>query len=259
MATGTEDIEVTRRDGVQVLRLARAAKKNALTSAMYTALADGLQAGDSDPAIGAHVFMGSGGVFSAGNDIVDFMAAAKAGGALGGPVERFVRLLPRVAKPMIAAVDGPAVGVGATMLLHCDLVYATPAVRLSMPFLDLGLVPEAGSSLLLPLRIGYVRAFEMLVLGETFDGERARDAGLVNRLVAADQLEAIALDAARRLCAKPPEALAIARRLMRGDATELEARMSVEVEAVRQRLASPEAMEAFQAFVEKRPPVFRRA
>lgn len=254
----TTDVGIARAGGVQTLRLERAAKKNALTAAMYTALADALEAGDAASDVAAHVIVGSGGVFSAGNDIPDFIASSKAGGTLGREVERFVRLLPRVKKPLVAAVDGPAIGVGATLLLHCDLVYATPAARLSMPFLDLGLVPEAGSSLLLPQRMGYARAFEMLVLGEVFDGERAREAGLVNKLVPADALEATALAAARRLAAKPPEALAIARRLLRGDPAALEARMTEEVAAFRLRLASPEAMEAFQAFMEKRPPVFRR-
>lgn len=254
----TTDIEVSRADGVQMLRLARPAKKNALTAAMYAALADALEAGDASADVTAHVFVGSGGVFCAGNDIPDFIASSKAGGNLGRDTERFVRLLPRVTKPMIAAVDGPAVGVGATLLLHCDLVYATPAARLSMPFLDLGLVPEAGSSLLLPQRMGYARAFEMLVLGEVFDGARAREAGLVNRVVPPDELEKVVLAAARRLAMKPPEALAIARRLMRGDTAALEARMTEEVTAFRLRLASPEAVEAFQAFMEKRPPVFRR-
>lgn len=258
MSSATTDIEITRRDRIQTLRLNRPAKKNALTSAMYAALADALASGDAADDVTAHVFVGSGGVFSAGNDIPDFIASSQAGGALGGEVERFVRLLPRVAKPMIAAVDGSAVGVGATLLLHCDLVYAAPAARLSMPFLDLGLVPEAGSSLLLPMRMGYARAFEMLVLGEVFDAERAREAGLVNRVVPADELEQVALAAARRLSMKPPEALAIARRLMRGDTTALEARMTEEVGAFRRCLASPEAMEAFRAFMEKRPPVFRR-
>lgn len=252
------DIEIRRAGGAQVLRIDRAAKKNALTGAMYTALADALEAGDSAPEVAAHVILGSGGVFSAGNDIVDFLAAAQTGGTLGLAAERFVRLLPKVRKPLIAGVDGLAVGVGATLLLHCDLVYATPAARLSMPFLDLGLVPEAGSSLLLVERMGHARAFEMLVLGEVFDAERAREAGLVNKVVAAEELEKTALGAAQRLAAKPPEALAIARRLMRGDGAALEARMNEEFLAFRKRLGSPEAKEAFQAFLEKRPPVFKR-
>ncbi len=254
----TSDITITTSGGAQVLRIDRAAKKNALTGAMYTALADALEAGDAAPDVAAHVILGSGGVFSAGNDIVDFLAAAQTGGTVGLAAERFVRLLPKVRKPLIAGVDGLAVGVGATLLLHCDLVYASPAARLSMPFLDLGLVPEAGSSLLLVERMGYARAFEMLVLGETFDAERAREAGLVNKVVAAEDLDRTALAAAQRLAAKPPEALAIARRLMRGDGAALEARMNEEFLAFRKRLGSPEAKEAFQAFLEKRAPVFKR-
>jgi enoyl-CoA hydratase/carnithine racemase len=167
-------------------------------------------------------------------------------------------MLPQVVKPMIAAVDGLAIGIGTTMLLHCDLVYASPSAVLRTPFLDLGILPEAGSSLLLPRRIGHVRAFEMLALGAPFAAERAREIGLVNQVVPADAVEKTALDAARTLAAKPPEALALARRLMRGDPAEVLARIDAEVAEFKRRLASPEAREAFQAFLEKRTPDFRK-
>lgn len=252
------EIEVSRAGPVQVLRLARPEKKNALTGPMYRALCDGLEAGDASSEIAAHVFCGSGGVFCAGNDIGDFLATAKGSGGLGEDVLRFIHLLPQVRKPMIAAVDGKAVGVGTTMLFHCDLVYATPKATFSTPFLDLGLIPEAASSLLMPRVMGPQRAFEMLALGEVFSAERAREAGFVNGIVAADEVEAAAIAAAQRLSAKPPEALAIARRLMRGSPAEVLARTDEEANAFKQRLASPEAREAFQAFFEKRPPNFAK-
>ncbi len=252
------EIEVSRAGPVQVLRLARPDKKNALTGPMYRALCDALEAGDASSEIAAHVFCGSGGVFCAGNDIGDFLATAKGSGGLGEDVLRFIHLLPQVKKPMIAAVDGKAVGVGTTMLFHCDLVYATPNATFSTPFLDLGLIPEAASSLLMPRVMGPQRAFEMLALGEVFSAERAREAGFVNGIVAAGDVEAAAIAAAQRLSAKPPEALAIARRLIRGSQAEVLARTGEEANAFKIRLASPEAREAFQAFFEKRPPNFAK-
>lgn len=251
------DVAISREDGVQVIRLTRPAKKNALTGAMYATITDALCAGDADPAVAAHAILGSAGVFSAGNDIPDFIASSRDTGRLAATTVRFIRALPQVSKPMIAGVDGLAVGVGTTLLLHCDLVYATPDARFSTPFLDLGLVPEAGSSLLMPRRLGYARAFEMLVLGEAFSAARAEAAGLANAVVAADALEETVLSAGRRLAAKPPQALARARQLLRGgSAAEVLARIDEEVEAFRVCLASSEAQEAFRAFVEKRKPDF---
>jgi enoyl-CoA hydratase/carnithine racemase len=252
----TSEIESTLADGIQTIRFARSDKKNALTSAMYAAMVEALQRGDSSPQIGAHLLAGSGGVFSAGSDIAEFMERAKGNAGLSGPVLDFIRLLPRVTKPLIAAVDGLAVGIGTTMLLHCDLVYASPQATFRTPFLDLGLMPEAGSSLLAPLRMGHARAFELLVLGETFNAERAREAGLINAVVPAEQLETTARAAAKRLVAKPPEALALARNLMRGDVDAVAARIDTEAAAFLTRLKSPEAREAFAAFLEKRPPRF---
>lgn len=247
----TTDILVERTDGVQVLRLARPAKKNALTEAMYGALSDGLERGDADDSVATHVILGAPGIFSAGNDIKDFLATASGTGGMGREVLRFIRLLPRVQKPMIAAVDGPAVGVGTTLLFHCDLIYATPAATFSTPFVDLALVPEAASSLLMPQRLGYARAFEMLVLGEALSAERMQAAGLVNALVEANALEATAIATAAALAKKPREAMLTARRLMRGDPADILARIDAEVDAFRERLASPEAQAAFQAFLGK--------
>jgi enoyl-CoA hydratase/carnithine racemase len=252
------EVDISVADGVQVLRLTRAEKKNALTAAMYAALCDAIEKGDDDPAVAVHVLTGSGGVFSAGNDLGDFLATARGTGDVSKDVLRFIRLLPVIRKSLIAAVDGDAIGVGTTLLFHCDLVYATPASKFATPFLDLGLVAEAASSLLMPRRMGYARAFEMLALGETFSAEQAAQAGLVNKLVDPAHLEEVVFDAARRLAAKPPEALAATRRLMRGDPAEILKRTDEEVVAFRERLRSPEALEAFTAFFEKRPPNFRK-
>ncbi len=197
--------------------------------------------------------------FTAGNDITDFMASSEQGGDFHArPVHQFIAYLPVVKKPLIAAVDGLAVGVGTTLLLHCDLVYATPAARLMTPFVDLGLLPEAGSSLLAPRRMGHVRAFEMLVLGEAFDAKRALDAGLINAIVEPAALEETANNAALRLAAKPPAALKLARDLLRGDPAAVVGRLDHESGLFAERLHSPEAREAFQAFVEKRPANFKR-
>lgn len=260
----TADVEVTVAGGVQTLRLMRAGKKNALTVAMYEALAGALIAGDRLDDVRCSVILGSGGIFSAGNDIGEFLANAKAGGktagdATGKGAESFIRALPTIEKPIIAGVDGPAVGIGTTLLLHCDLVYASPTASFTTPFLDLGLVPEAASSLLAPERMGHARAFELLVLGETFSAERALCAGIVNAVVPAAELETKVATVAAKLAARPPEAVLISKRLMRGRARpDVLARTDEELIAFKQRLASPEALEAFQAFLEKRPPDFAK-
>lgn len=253
----TTDIAITRAARVQTIRITRAAKKNALTGVMYEAITAALDEGDRDPDIACHVIAGEGGVFTAGNDIADFLAQARSG-AMPRPVLGFLAKLPRVEKSLIAAVDGPAIGIGTTLLLHCDLVFATASARFATPFLDLGLVPEAGSSLLAPRLMGPARAFELLVLGETFTAERAVQSGLVNTIVPADELEATAHKAALRLAAKPPAALAASRRLLRGSPDEIAGRIDEEVAVFADRLRSPEAQKAFQAFLEKRPPDFAK-
>jgi enoyl-CoA hydratase/carnithine racemase len=260
----TQEIEIKAEAGVQVIRFLRAEKKNAFTGPMYGAMREALTAAETDDAIACHVFIGSGGVFSAGNDISDFLRRAEAatkgdGTGIPAPSLDFIRCLPKVTKPMIAAVDGLAIGVGATMLLHCDLIYATPAASLRAPFLDLGLVQEAGSSLIAPARLGYPRAFELLCLGEPLNAERALQAGLINALVPADQLEAAALTAARRLAAKPRQALMTSRRLLRQGFPDVGAMIDAEADAYRTLMTSPEAREAFTAFLEKRPPDFAKA
>jgi enoyl-CoA hydratase/carnithine racemase len=254
----SDAIQVSRDGAVQILRISRPEKKNALTAAMYGALADAIEAGDAGNEIAAHVITGSDGIFTAGNDIGDFLATAKGTGGLDANVSRFIRLLPTTKKPLIAAVDGNAIGIGTTLLFHCDLVYAAPDATFATPFLDLGLIPEAASSLLIPQRLGYARAFALLALGDPMSADDGLAAGFINAIVPASDLLASAVGAAKRLAAKPPEALSVARRLMRGDPHEVLTRMDEEIAAFRERLRSPEAAEAFTAFFEKRSPDFRK-
>ena len=188
----TQHIERERDGAVLTLTFARPEKKTALTSAMYEALIDALHEADRHEGIGAVLFVGSGGTFTAGNDIGDFLAGARA--ANGAPAFRFIKALANCQTPMVAAVEGVAVGVGTTMLLHCDLIYAAPTARFRMPFVDLGLVPEAASSLIVPRRFGTAKATELLLLGEPMDAEEAHRIGLVNTVVPADRL--------RRPCAR---------------------------------------------------------
>lgn len=255
----SKDIEISIADGVQTIRFTRPDKKNALLSVMYAAMNTAFAEGDGDPRVVAHLVIGSNGIFTAGNDISEFVERARGGSALSAPVLRFIRSLPTIRKPLIAAVDGLAVGIGTTMLFHCDLVYATPAASFRTPFLDLGIVPEAGSSLLAPRRMGMPRAFELLILGEPFSAERAREAGLVNAIVPAGELESTARAAAAKLARKPLEALELSRRLLRGDPSEIASRIDEEARIVGERLSSAEAKEAFAAFLEKRPADFARA
>lgn len=246
MQSDTAKIIVSREDGVMRLRFNRPEKKNALDREMYAALIDALtQAGD-DPAVRAALFEGAGGNFTAGNDLADFLGFLATPGTF--PALSFVRAIAAFEKPMVAAVTGDAIGVGATMLFHCDLVYASPEARLKMPFIDLALVPEAGASLLVPRRVGAAKAAQFLMLGESFDGAEAARLGVVNGLAPADDVGALALEAARRLAAKPPQALMRTRRLLRGDPAEILARIDEEAALFGQALASAEARERIAAF-----------
>ena len=249
----TEDVKRTLLDGVQTLEIARPEKKNALTQAMYKAMSDALVEGDQDEAVKVHVLLGADGVFTAGNDIADFYAQASGSSDGTGLKEvlRFIKLLPNIKKPLLAGVDGIAVGVGTTLLFHCDMVFATPRAAFATPFLDLGLVPEAGSSLLMPQRMGYARAFEVLVLGETYSADQMLSAGLLNAIVTPEELRACVAAAAQRLANKPPEALRLSRQFMRGDLTALNARVDEEARYFAERLSSKEARAAFQSFLSK--------
>ena len=247
----TEHILIERHGAVQVIRMNRPDKKNALTRAMYAAMRAALVEGDADPAIRVHVFLGVPGAFSAGNDLADFLAMAT-GGEGGHEVWDFLLALAGAQKPMVSGVDGIAVGVGTTLNLHCDLTFATPRTVFRTPFVDLGLVPEAGSSLLVPQILGRQGAFALLGLGEGFSAERAKAAGLIYEVVEENSLEASVLSAAGQIAAKPPQALKIARDLMRGSRDELVARIRQESEQFRERLKSDEARAALTAFMERK-------
>lgn len=244
-------IIIERRGAVQTIRMNRPDKKNAITRAMYAAMADALRSGDADPEIRAHVFFGVPGAFSAGNDLADFMAIAT-GGEGGGEVWEFLLALAQSEKPLLSGVDGIAVGIGTTLNLHCDLTFATPRTVFKTPFVDLGLVPEAGSSLLVPAILGRQQAFAMLGLGEGLSAERAKASGLIYDVVPEDTLEAAVLTAAEAVAAKPPQALKIARDLMRAPRETVVARIREEGEHFRERLKSDEARQAFMAFMSRK-------
>ncbi|MFE1600884.1 enoyl-CoA hydratase-related protein [Methylobacterium sp. ID0610] len=248
----TDLVRITREaGGVCLIRLNRPEKKNALTGAMYDAMREALLAADAEGSqTGAVVFAGVEGAFSAGNDIADFVARASESFG-GAPSLKFIRQLAATRTPMVAAVDGIAVGIGTTLTLHCDLVYATPRALFRMPFVDLGLVPEAASSYLLPRRVGTAKATELLMLAEAFGAEEAARLGLANAVVPSDALLEHALAQAAKLAAKPRGALAATRALIRGDRAAVEAAMDAEAKAFDAALRSPEAQAAFRAFLEK--------
>ena len=243
------EVEISREGGVLDILMNRPAKKNALTGAMYQAMIAGLEQAEGDAAIAAVILRGAGGVFSAGNDIADFAAAVQSGQDLAAG--DFIRRIATFSKPLVAAVEGLAVGVGTTMLLHCDLVYVAPNARFSLPFVDLGLLPEAGSSLLLPRRAGMARASAWLLLGEAFSAEEALAAGIANAIVPVESLNEFARKKAVALAAKPRAALLQARRFLRGDQDEIMARIEDEMKAFQAALQTPQAMAALTAFLNK--------
>lgn len=244
--------------GVLTLTLDRAEKKNALTQAMYQGLCAHLTEAAQDPEVRVVVLTGAGSAFTAGNDLQDFMQAPPTS-ASDSPVIRFLLTLVDFPKPLMAAVRGPAVGVGTTLLFHCDLVYVTEDSRFVLPFVGLGLVPEGGSSLLLPRAVGLQRASEALFLGEPLDAQTAYRWGWVNQVVAADSLDDLVRERAEALSDQPVGSLMHAKDLLRGPhRTELRDTIMREAEVFMQRLTSPEAQEAFTAFFEKRKPDFRR-
>ncbi len=248
-------IDVTVADGVKTLRMNRPEKKNALTNEMYHTLADEMIAADRDAGIGAVLFLGAGGAFTSGNDVGDFMKHATGqapaeDGERG--VARFLRQQVEGKTPLIAGVNGLAIGVGATMLFQCDLVYAADNAMIKTPFLDLGVVAENASSYLAPLIMGHQKAFEMLCLGEGFTAEQACHAGFVNRVCSVDDVEDIALSAAKRLAAKPPRAMEITRGLLRSDPDKRAARMEEEGGHFAAQMKSDEARNAFMAFMNRK-------
>ncbi len=257
MSQNPSDILTHCESGVMTITLNRVDKKNSITAAMYGAMADALVQAEADPAIRAVVLQGHETVFSAGNDIGDFLNQPPA--TAESPVYRFLHGIAGFSKPLIAAVCGPAVGVGTTMLFHCDLVYAGDNAAFSMPFVNLGLCPEAASSLLVPQMFGYHRAAEALLLGEPFFAEAALEVGLANRTVPPTEVNGVAQRAARKLALKPLSSLIETKRLMKqGQAPQVAARMTEEGASFGRMLREPAAREAFGAFMEKRKPDFSR-
>jgi enoyl-CoA hydratase/carnithine racemase len=253
LTTTPSHVTATREDRVLHLVLDRPAKKNALTRAMYMALADALTAAADDPAVAVVTLSGSGDAFTAGNDLADF---ASSGGDVS-EVMRFLFALVDFPKPVLAAVHGAAVGIGTTLLLHCDLAWAAPSARFRTPFVELGLVPEAASSYLMPRQFGAARAARLLLLCETIDAVEAADWGLVAGVVAEDALHATVREKARALAAKAPEAVRASKALLRAPTREaVLAVMRREGDLFNARLTSPEAREAMMAFLQKRPPNF---
>ncbi len=249
----SEHIKTTLTDGVLEIAFDRPEKKNALAQDMYAAMNDALDRAEADDAVRVVLFSSTGPDFSAGNDILDFAAAARSGRPPLAGV--FIKKLAAATKPLAAAVPGVAVGLGTTMLLHCDLVYVAPDAKLSVPFVSLALAPEAASSILLPARIGHAKAFEMFALGEPVSGEEAARIGLANRAVPADALQETARDACRRLAAQPRGSVQVTKALMR-DVEALQDRIDRESRIFGERLMSAEAREAFAAFMERRKPDF---
>jgi len=251
------DISIEQAMGICTIRFNRPEKKNAITAAMYQSMADGFTAAEADPAVRVIVLAGHPNIFTAGNDLEDFMKQPPSTGA--SPVFQFMSALKGASKPVVAAVAGAAVGVGTTMLLHCDLVYAADNAKFSMPFSQLGLCPEFSSSLLLPRLAGYQRAAEKLMLGEAFLADEAQAMGLVNRVLPAGELDAFAQAQAAKLAALPASSVRITKQLMKqGMADEINRQMEAEGEHFRRMLTAPEAKEAFTAFFEKRKPDFSR-
>ena len=247
--------------GVTTLTLNRVDKKNSITAAMYSAMADALVQAEEDKEVRAVVIQGHATIFSAGNDIGDFLNAPPRvqGGNQDTPVMRFLRGISTFPKPIIAAVCGPAVGIGTTMLFHCDLVYAGDNAMFSMPFVNLGLCPEAASSLLAPQMMGYHRAAEALLLGEPFMAEAALEVGLVNRIVPPTEANGIAQAQARKLAAKPISSLLETKRLMKkGQASLVAQQIAEESASFGRMLSEPAAREAFGAFMAKRKPDFSK-
>jgi enoyl-CoA hydratase/carnithine racemase len=251
-------------NGVCTIEIARPEKKNALTVAMYQAMTDALKAAKADHAVRAVLITGQPGIFTSGNDIEDFMTRGTGTGGQGSeaaesPVFQFMRALLECDKPVVAAVTGAAIGIGTTLLLHCDFVYVSDEARLAMPFVALGLVPEFASSLVVPQLMGHRRAAEKLLLGDPFTPEQAVECGIANAVLPAGEVVNHARRVAERFNALPPGAVREAKQLMRGPQTEaLLKTIATEGAIFARRLKSPEAMEAFQAFFQKRKPDFSK-
>jgi len=264
-AAMSDPVLIEKSDGVLVLTLNRPERKNALTLEMHRMLGGAIEAANDDRAIRAILIQANGDMFTAGQDVAEFLkinAGGTAGQSPGPPSAQplgtpLLQALVNATKPLVAAVHGRAVGIGLTLLLHCDLVYVAEDALLSSPFVNLALLPEAASSLLLPARIGHVRAFQLFALGEAIDGRTAAAWGLANAALPAAEVQAKARAAAQALARQPPAAVAITKALMR-DPAAISARMEAEIIHFDVQLKSPEAKEAFEAFLEKRPVDFTK-
>jgi enoyl-CoA hydratase/carnithine racemase len=257
MNSKDSDILIHAESGVMTITFNRFEKKNSISTAMYATMADALVQAETSSAVRVVVFQGHEAIFSAGNDIGDFLNSPPS--TQESPVFRFLHAISAFPKPVIASVCGPAVGIGTTMLFHCDLVYAGDNAAFSMPFVNLGLCPEAASSLLVPQMMGYHRAAEALLLGEPFMAEAALEVGLVNRILPPLETNNYAQTIAKKLAAKPLSSLVETKRLMKNrHAATVKAQMSEEAASFGRMLREPAAKEAFGAFLEKRRPDFSR-
>lgn len=255
----TDTITVTDQDGTRLIRMDRPHKKNALTLDMYVAMTEAIRSGEKDDSVLSHVISGAPGAFCAGNDLNDFLAFSLSGKSSEvSPILDFIDTILRATKPLIGAVDGVAVGIGTTMLMHCDLVYATARSSFQLPFVNLGLVPEAASSLLLPRRVGHQKASEIFLLGEPFDAAAAHGFGMVNAIVEPEALLDHALGVARKLAAKPQGAIRRSKALLKADVEALADLVAREAKVFGDCLRSEELREAVAAFKEQRAPDFSR-
>jgi enoyl-CoA hydratase/carnithine racemase len=246
-----ESIEVSDDAGIRTIRMNRPEKKNALTQPMYAAMTRALAAAQDGDAIRCIIVAGGPGAFSAGADIGEFLESAQSGALRPNTIE-FLKALAHNRKPLVAAVGGLAVGIGVTMLFHCDHVVASREATFTTPFLKLALIPEAASSLLAPRRMGYARAFSMLVMGRTLSAAEAKDAGIVNSVVEPAAVDEVALQAAREIAALPAGAVAVSRALMRGECDAIDRQIDTEIAHFRERLQSDEARAAFTAFLSRK-------
>ena len=251
MTEEADRILTSKSNGVLTIRMNRPDKKNALTGDMYSRLSAGLDEANSSDDVNAILILGSPGAFTSGNDIADFMQVAMTGQHENMSVFGFLERIIQAPKPMIAGVDGLAIGVGTTMLMHCDYVVASDTSLFKTPFVDLGLVPEAGSTLLAPGNMGYHKAFSLLAMGDGLTTQDAKDAGFVTRITSSDELESIALQAAEEIASKPQQAMKMSRDLLRGDRADILARMKEEAIIFGERLESEEAKQAFMSFMTK--------
>lgn len=252
----TDHVVVQHSGAVMHLQLNRADKKNALTHAMYAAMNEAIRAAEEDLSVGAIVLSGVEGCFTAGNDLFDFQQNPITDES--APVVQFLFALAQSTVPLLAAVDGPAVGIGSTLLLHCDYVLAAKSAKLHFPFVNLALPPEGGSTYLLSKQLGHARAAELLMLGETFDGEKAAELGIANECCEADALMERIMMVAEKFAAKPPRAIRKAKKLLKADQEEVIRQIRLEMKEFVESLSSPECHEALAAFLQKREPDFNQ-